>query len=298
MNTANQFKLSWRVNDNEHRQVLREFLRDKEISRLALTEIKYEGRICVNGEEVNVRYIVNEGDEVEVHFPVEKPSELLISEDIPLEIVYEDDYLLVINKQAGLNSIPSRLQPTGSIANALMYHYEKTGHVAAPHIVTRLDKETSGLMLIAKNSHVHNLFSKSQNGKQVKRQYEALVHGEILESGEVNAPIGRKDSSIIEREVREDGKQALTLFNRESYHQDKDLSRVRLELMTGRTHQIRVHMSYLGHPLIGDNLYGGSTDLINRQALHCYQISFKHPITKDELLFKIELADDLKGIIT
>lgn len=291
--------MSWKVSSAENGQILRQFLRDREISRLALTEIKHNGgKIFVNGEEVNVRYEVKAGDEVVVYFPIEKPSEHLIAENIPLEIVYEDDYSIVINKQAGINSIPSRLQPSGSLANALMYYYEQIGHTAAPHIVTRLDRDTSGLMLVAKNSHVHHLFSKSHNEKLVKRQYEAIVHGKILKSGEVDAPIGRKDTSIMEREVRSDGKYALTLYERVHYDPMLDISRVRLDLKTGRTHQIRVHMSHLGHPLIGDRMYGGSTERIDRQALHCYKISFKHPITGVEFSFEIAPAEDMQAVIS
>ncbi|UAL48663.1 RluA family pseudouridine synthase [Sutcliffiella horikoshii] len=283
-------------------KLLREFLKERQISKAALIDIKFNGgALHVNGSAVTVRYVLQEGDTVEVFFPKEEPSEDLVAEEIPLDIVYEDEYVLVVNKPAGMASIPSREHRHGTLANAVLGYYQSKGICATIHIVTRLDRDTSGLMLIAKHRHAHHLFSLQQKEFGVKRRYEALVHGEMNvdeaeASGAVDAPIGRKDSSIIEREVREDGQRAVThymvLRARESW------SHVSLRLETGRTHQIRVHMAYIGHPLLGDSLYGGSgVNGLSRQALHSCELSFFHPVEEREMTFRCTLPEDMSKVL-
>ncbi|WP_163102989.1 RluA family pseudouridine synthase [Peribacillus alkalitolerans] len=291
-----RFCLSWQVVSGESGFVLREFLKIKHISKSALTDIKFDGgTILVNGEEATVRRHLAEGDEVVIYFPLEAPSEGLIAEIFPLEILYEDDFVLIVNKPPFMNTIPSREHPTGSLANGLAGYYKEKGIGSTIHVVTRLDRDTSGLVLIAKHRHVHHLMSEQQKSGGVKRLYEAFVHGD-LENGtkKIEAPIGRRPTSIIEREVREDGQYACTFY--EVLGQYDGFSHVRLRLMTGRTHQIRVHMSYIGNPLLGDDLYGGKRDMINRQALHCQSVTFYHPFLEKELSFSIELPDDMKRI--
>ena len=294
---SSQFQMKWVVDSRGNEKLIREFLKDHEISRTALTDIKFQGGfIFVNNEEVNVRYKLNEGDQLTVIFPPENPSIGMRGEDIPLDILYEDDYLLVINKPARMNTIPSREHPNGSIANALVGYYERIGHKATSHIVTRLDRDTSGLVLIAKHRHVHHLFSMQQQSGKVKRTYEAIASGCIsVNHGTIEQPIGRKDDSIIEREVRADGQYACTQFS--VIERNQVFTRIELQLETGRTHQIRVHMSYLGHPLLGDDLYGGERTKIDRQALHCKRIKFIHPFTKDEMTFSSPLPDDMCEIL-
>jgi 23S rRNA pseudouridine1911/1915/1917 synthase len=177
-----------------------------------------------------------------------------------------------------------------------MGYYQKKGIAATSHIVTRLDRDTSGLVLIAKHRHVHHLFSKQQQSGMVKRTYEALAQGRIeQQKGTIEHRIGRKDDSIIEREVRSDGQYACTHFNVINRH--KGFTHVELQLETGRTHQIRVHMSFLGHPLLGDDLYGGDKTIIKRQALHCKKIKFTHPFSGDETIFLATLPADLDCIV-
>jgi 23S rRNA pseudouridine1911/1915/1917 synthase len=291
------FQMKWVIAESDTGKLLREFLKKEEISRTALTDIKFKGgSILVNGEEVNVRYRLATGDEVMVLFPVESPSEGLKGEEIPLTILYEDEYLLVVDKPAGMNTIPSREHPVGSLANALVGYYERSGLQATSHIVTRLDKDTSGIVLIAKHRHVHHLFSMMQRGGQVKRTYEAFAGGKFeLDSGTIKAPIGRKDDSIIEREVREDGQYACTHYQVIKKHHA--FTYLELTLETGRTHQIRVHMSYLNHPLLGDDLYGGDLSLIARQALHCKKIRFIHPFLGEEMIFIAPLPRDMGEIL-
>ena len=291
------FELSWNIAAAEEGMILREFLKSQHISKAALADIKFQGgKITVNAQEETVRYILRNGDQVTVQFPLEKCSDGLIAEDLPLNIIYEDDHVLVINKPAFMNTIPSREHPAGSIANRVAGYYSKQGIPSTVHVVTRLDRDTSGIMLIAKHRHVHHLMSEQQKRGEVKRTYVAFVHGHIAPEGKVEAPIGRKSSSIIEREVREDGQYACTLFKRLREF-DEGYSYVQLRLLTGRTHQIRVHMAHIGHPLLGDDLYGGTLERINRQALHCRQIKFVHPFTGEQMMFEAELVEDMSRLL-
>jgi 23S rRNA pseudouridine1911/1915/1917 synthase len=294
---STRFQMNWIVEAGAAGKLIREFLKEEGISRTALTDIKFQGgSILVNNEEVNVRFKLNTGDELTVIFPLENPSIGLKGEDIPFEILFEDDYLLVVNKPAGMNTIPSREHPTGSLANALVGYYERIGLRATSHIVTRLDRDTSGIVLVAKHRHLHHLFSKQQQNGQVKRTYEALTSGAIpADHGTIEQPIGRNDDSIIEREVRADGQYACTHFT--VLVRYRAFTRIELQLETGRTHQIRVHMAYLGHPLLGDDLYGGDRTKISRQALHCKKIKFVHPFIEREMTFTASLPTDMSEIL-
>lgn len=291
------FCLKWEVSKEEVGMTIKEFLKAHQISKAALTDIKFSGgKILVNAEEMNVRYSLKIGDQLSVIFPFEMPSEGLLGESIPLEIVFEDEFVLVVNKPAFMNTIPSREHPTGSLANALLGYYKEIGLIAATHIVTRLDRNTSGLVLVAKHRHVHHLLSEQQKSGLVKRTYVALVHGRLMEDvGTIKVPIGRKSDSIIEREVSDSGQYACTHFR--VLERMGRFTFVELQLETGRTHQIRVHMSYLGHPLLGDNLYGGSLDFMDRQALHCKEVGFIHPFSGREMSFEVPLAGDMEKLI-
>ena len=288
------FRLVRTASQEHERQLLRDFLQQHGISKRALTAIKYEGgRILVNGEEQTVRRMLHTGDLVEVIYPPEQISSSMKPENLPLRILYEDEFLLVTEKPAGQSTIPSREHPSGSLANALTGYYRTIGLQSAVHIVTRLDRDTSGLVLIAKHSHVHHLFSEQQKSRSIKRMYTALAEGTGLpDSGVIELPIGRKPDSIIEREVREDGQYACTRFKVAG--RSALCTLVELRLLTGRTHQIRVHLAAAGHPLAGDGLYGGSLTLIDRQALHCGSLSFIHPITGDALSFSCRLPGDIR----
>lgn len=287
----------WVVPKTCHDHLLRDFLREeKQLSRQSLTEIKRGGSLLVNGDPVTVRALLKEGDEVTVIFPPETRGQGLNSIDLPLDIIYEDEHLLVINKPANLPTIPSIYHPDRSLANAVLFHYDKNNIPCTFHAVNRLDRDTSGLLIVAKHRYAHDLLTKEQKAGKLKRTYLAIVHGHLEDnSGVINAPIGRKEESIIEREVRTDGQQAITNYKVMKRLEEETV--VELSLETGRTHQIRVHLAFLGHPLLGDDLYGGQLTKIDRQALHSYQLQFFHPLLEKELNFSIEPPPDMSNII-
>ncbi|WP_155592034.1 RluA family pseudouridine synthase [Lysinibacillus cavernae] len=282
-------------------QLLREALQEWRISKRALTAIKFDGGLLtVNGIERNVRHVLQVGDCVAVTFPPEERSDGLAIEHGDLTIVYEDDSILVLDKPAHQCTIPSREHPTNSIANLVCGYFQQQGLPSTAHIVTRLDRDTSGLLCIAKHAHIHHLTGLAQRSGEISRQYEAIVHGHVKQNFQsIDAPIGRKEDSIIEREVRVDGQYAhtdVTVLKR-FYVDDVPMTHVKIKLHTGRTHQIRVHMSYLGHPLVGDDLYGGSRHYIDRQALHCVSLSMEQPLTGVPLQFTSMLNEDMQNVL-
>lgn len=281
----------------EGSSLLREALGEWGISKRTLASVKYGGgQILVNGAEVTVRHALEKGDAVTVIFPNEEHGKGLAAEDGQLDIVYEDEALLIVEKPPVQNTIPSREHPFGSLANIVAKHFNDHGIPSTLHIATRLDRDTSGLVCIAKNRHIHHMISMQQQEKKMKRRYEALVHGHVDKAEfTITAPIGRKNTSIIEREVREDGQFAETevrvLQRLDGY------SHVTLQLNTGRTHQIRVHLTHIGHPLLGDDLYGGKRDLLDRQALHCTELELFHPVSGKKLFFSSSLNRDMQSLI-
>ncbi|AEV18307.1 RluA family pseudouridine synthase [Geobacillus sp. G4] len=291
------FTMTFSIDEQHDGKLLRQFLQENGISRTALTDIKFHGgALLVDGRPVTVRHVLRAGETLSVVFPPERTSDWMDAEAMPLDILYEDDYVLVVNKPAGLATIPSRHHPGGTLANGLLHHYRKQQLDSTVHIVTRLDRDTSGLVLVAKHRHVHHLLSALQQKGHVVRTYEAICHGVIVEDeGTIDAPIGRQSDSIIAREVREDGKPAVTHFR--VLERLYGYTYVSLRLETGRTHQIRVHLAYLGHPLAGDELYGGSREMIGRQALHSRQLSFFHPFAGRWYTCSAPLPDDMELLI-
>ena len=190
-------------------------------------------------------------------------------------------------------SIPSRNLEDESLLERINYYFKNKSINTIPHIVTRLDKNTSGLVLVAKHRHIHALFS----NLEIDKFYTALVKGKVKDNEIIEAPIRRVSSSIIEREVGEGGEFAKTEYWLDNYIVDKDISVVKLKLYTGRTHQIRVHMKYKGYPLLGDELYGGDVRNISRQALHCTNLKFIHPITDEVVNLRADLPEDMINII-
>ena len=294
-----RFKLQFKA--QKEGQMLREAIKHYGISKKGLTSIKYNGGdLLVNGESRTVRHVLKQGDDITVIFPQEQISDGLIVEYGQLNIVYEDEAFIIIDKPPFMNTIPSREHPTGSVANLLCGYFKEQGIHSTVHIVTRLDRDTSGLLCIAKHSHIHHLMGIQQKNKLIKKHYEAIVHGHVEQDfQEIIAPIGRSETSIIERVVREDGQFShtdVTVLKRGYTTQQEPVTHVRLTLHTGRTHQIRVHMAHIGHPLVGDELYGGSRIVYNRQALHCVLLEMEHPLTGDKLKIQSNI-DESMGVI-
>lgn len=290
--------MNWTIARHHEGLIIRNYLRQEhKFSKRMIKHIVHGGgEIRVNEVKQTVRYVLKAGDVLTVILPAEKKGAMMIPENIPLDIIYEDDAVLVINKPAGRATIPSYLHSSGTIANAVLAHYEKQGLPYTFHVVTRLDRNTSGAMLIAKHRWSHSILSEAQKNGNVTRAYYAIIEGHLQQKkGTINAPIARKEGSIIERTVTNQGKKAITHYTVLKESGNHTLVDVHLE--TGRTHQIRVHFSHIGHPLAGDDLYGGMTSSIDRQALHCHHLSFAHPITGERIHFSVEKADDLKDII-
>ncbi|WP_431800138.1 RluA family pseudouridine synthase [Halobacillus andaensis] len=258
---------------------LKDFLRKRAgFSAVLYKHVKAEGEFEVNGVKVPHWTTLQAGDELRIVFPEEKRGAVLEGEDIPLQIIYEDDDILVLHKPSGIEVSPRPNHPKGSIAQGLVHHYNQQGLPYTVHIVTRLDRYTSGLMLVAKHKYCHSLLTTRQD--EVERKYTALVEGKFRgkkeKSGKVEAPIRRKPGSIIEREVHPEGKQAVTEYR--LIKSGKHYSWLECKLLTGRTHQIRVHLSSIGLPLAGDTLYGGKhSGPFDYQALHCHELVLRHP---------------------
>ncbi|WP_075441950.1 RluA family pseudouridine synthase [Selenomonas ruminantium] len=264
------------------------------ISNTIWKRIKHSGTFRVNGELVNAaRTELKTGDIVT--YDILRPSNIT-AEDLPLDIRYEDDWLLVINKPAGQLVHPTTQEAHGTLANAVLFHYAQQGEAHAYHPVHRLDRETSGLVLIAKQPQIQYKLS-PKGVKTFHREYLALIPGELTPpAGTVDAPIARALPSIILRKVAPDGQFARTHY--ETIRTNHERSLVHLTLETGRTHQIRVHMAHLGHPLLGDDLYGGTRELINRQALHACRLSFTHPMTGQAICIEAPLPADMQRIVS
>lgn len=274
------------------------FLRQQDISRGLLAKIKYKGGgIWVNGRAENAIYQLAVGDVVAVEIPTEAPFETLEAIPRDLKIVYEDDHFLVIDKPFGYASIPSSIH-SNTMANFVKHYLVSQNYPNQQvHIVTRLDRDTSGLMLFAKHGYAHARLDKQLQTKAIQKRYYALVAGsdDLPDEGEIFAPIARDEDSIITRRVHESGKPAHTSYKVVGRYGDIKL--VDILLHTGRTHQIRVHFSHIGQPLLGDDLYGGSLERgIGRQALHCHLLSFYNPFTKKQLTLTSDLTADMKKV--
>lgn len=267
-------------------------LRDKlHISARLLTRLKMNEKILVNGTPVFSSHIVHLGDKVEVYIDFEEEDNIL-PEEMQLDILYEDDYIIAVNKPAGVVVHPSSYHPNGTLANGIKFYLNNKKKIRA---INRLDRDTSGIVLFAKNEYIQELMIQS---KVIRKEYLAIVTG-VMKSkkGIIDLPIARKEGSIMEREVNLDGQKAITYYDVISESSDKSLSLVHIELATGRTHQIRVHFAYFENYILGDSLYGKETKIINRQSLHAWRVSFSHPITKKDITIEAPLFDDMKNVI-
>lgn len=291
------YQVDFTVEPGEGSKLLRSYLTGKkQLSEKALKRIKREGKVFVNGMPVLLNSTVYEGDKILLIYPPEKKSEYLVPEDIPIHIVYEDPDILVLDKQAGICVHPTKNYPGKTLANGVMFHWQMTGEDSSLHFVNRLDKNTTGLILVAKSTYGAQQLFRQQTQGIIKRSYLALVVGEIPgESGTVDLPIAREDKPTIKRIITQEGQPSVTYYSVKKRLPGYTL--LELQLETGRTHQIRIHLSHLGYPVLGDTLYGGGTELIDRQFLHAFRLSFYHPVRQKEMIFTSHLPEELAAVL-
>ena len=281
-------------------QQLKYFLKEQGISKGLLAKIKFQGgQIAVNGRIENVLYQLKAQDVVQITIPDEGEHETVLLDETPIDIVYEDAHILVVNKPANVASIPAQYHPNGTMANRVKAYYKRQNYAnQVIHVVTRLDRDTSGLMVFAKHGFAHAKLDVQLRNKQFVKRYQALVTGEIAQLQNhafIDLPIARDYDSLLKRKIDDSGKQAKTEYWLEK--QNQELALVDIQLHTGRTHQIRVHFAAIGCPLRGDELYGGLVDeTMNRQALHCYELQFRHPFTQEVLHFTQALPKDMADL--
>ncbi|CAK7021618.1 RNA pseudouridine synthase [Tissierella sp. P1] len=272
-----------------------------EISRSYIQKLIKEDLVYVNDKHVKSSYLVKEGDYIKVNLPEPKILEI-IPEDIPIDIVYEDEDVAIINKPQDMVVHPAPGNYTGTLVNALLFHIDNLSSINGiirPGIVHRLDKDTSGLLIIAKNDKAHRILSESLKERNVKRVYISLVHGILSDNeGTVNAPIGRHGTDRKKMTVtQKNSKEAITHYKVLERYDNYSLVEVNLE--TGRTHQIRVHMAYINHPVVGDPVYSkGKNEFgLDKQMLHAYKLGFSHPSTGEHMEFQIDLPEYFKNIL-
>lgn len=274
-----------------------QFLRRRGYSCQNLTQLKkMPESILINGVWSYMRTPLSAGDTLTVHIRETESSPNIPPVDLPLCIVYEDEDIIVVNKPTGMPVHPSLNNYRNSLANALMYYYQQQGKPFIFRCTNRLDRDTSGLTVIAKHMVSSSILSAMTARHKIRREYLAIVRGHVTPpSGTIDAPIGRAGTPLIERRIDfEHGERAVTHYR--VVKEKNGHSLVSLVLETGRTHQIRVHMKYLGFPLVGDYLYNPDMEYIQRQALHSHSLAFRHPITGEDLKFTAELPEDMLRI--
>lgn len=285
-------KLTYQVKNNNKtiNQILQTEL--KISSRLLYKLIKMQ-KILLNNKICDTRSITNAGDIITIDFNYEEDNSNIVPTQMNLDIVFEDDWLLIINKPAGIAIHPSILHYSDSLCNGIRFYFDKIGLKKKVRPVNRLDLNTSGLVVFAKCEYIQECLISQMKNNEFKKEYLAVCNGIFDKKfGTISLPIARKENSIIERCISEDGQPSITHY--EVLKDFDNYSLVKCSLETGRTHQIRVHMAAIGHPLIGDDLYGSISDLIDRQALHCYNLQFIHPVNNNVLNFYGELPIDFK----
>jgi len=278
-------------NDKTVKEILSENLN---FSRRLSKKLELSGKITLNNKEIKLNKSVFIGDVLTVEFKDEEDEYNAVN--IPIDILYEDTELLVVDKPPYIVVHPTKSHQDNTIANGVAYYFKEKGIQKKVRLVNRLDMNTSGIVIIAKNPYVHNELSNQMKSNTVEKYYYAIVEG-LLErdEGTINEPIARLNPEDIIRVVDISGKECITHYEVVRRLVNKTL--VKLKLDTGRTHQIRVHMKYIGHPILGDTLYGNESDLIGRQALHCCEMKFIHPITGEKMIIKSPMPEDMERAI-
>ncbi len=285
--------LTYTITPQEDGMQVLEFLRSKGFSRHILTSMKPDKEaLLVNGMRAGGRSILKEGDHFRVRVMETGSMEGIVPAPLPLDILYEDEDILVLNKPADMPVHPSIGNYTNTLANAAAFYFQQKGMLCPFRCINRLDRDTSGALILAKNALSAAILSAQMRNREIRRTYLAVVCGVTPPSGTVSAPIGRVSDSVIQRQVDpEHGESAVTHYERLAVRNDHSLLEIHLE--TGRTHQIRVHMGYIGHPLPADYLYHPVYDHFKRQPLHSFQLNFRHPLTGKDLCFTAPVPKDM-----
>ena len=288
--------LEYTVIDNKYKNINQILQNELNLSNRLLHKVISNNLVLLNNKNVDTRSSVSVGDYIKVDLNYEENSDNVVPTQIKLDIVYEDDWLLIINKPAGIAVHPSILHFDTTLSNGVKFYFNEIGLKKKIRPVNRLDLNTSGLIIFAKNEYIQESLIQQMDNHIFQKEYFAVVSGILeIKNGTINLLIGRKENSIIERCVCTNGQPSITNYT--VIKEFNNMSLVKCNLQTGRTHQIRVHFSSIGHPLIGDSLYGSPSKLINRQALHCCHISFYHPILKSTLNFISDLPEDIKELV-
>ncbi len=288
--------LEYKITNNKYDNIKQILKEEFHISDRLLKKLKLNHQIFLNYIPVNINYSdLKIGDFISIVLDFEEEYDNIVPLESNLNIIYEDNYLLVVNKPSNMPVHPSCNHFEDSLSNIVKYYFDCIGLKRKIRIVNRLDKDTSGIVIFAKNEYIQEALIQQMKNNTFKKEYLAILNG-ILEKNSdiISAPIARKENSIIERCVNfETGDIAITHYDLIKTIDNK-YSLVHFVLETGRTHQIRVHSAYIGHPILGDTLYGSSSTLINRQALHAQKVSFIHPITKKIIILEAPLPEDMR----
>lgn len=287
-------RLVYLVEAGEGGRSIKEILKGKlSFSSRLLTKIKQGRNVLVNGQYRKYHEEVSAGDIIEVF--MDEPPNQFLPQNIPFEVLYEDVDLIIVNKQPGIVSHPTKSHPINTMANGAAYYLQQRGSSCRIRFVNRLDMDTSGLLIIAKNPYAHHIMSEQMKKDQVRKKYITFVEGRVQEeSGTISAPIYRPSEDAICRVVDERGQASITKYR--VMERFLGATMLEIELLTGRTHQIRVHMSHIGHPIIGDTLYGKESPLINRQALQAYRLEFLQPRYRKPVYVRVLLAEDMEAL--
>lgn len=288
--------LEYKITAQDNGVTISEYLKKQGFSHAVIVQLKkIPESILLNGKWEYMGTRLNDGDCLFIHFEETDGSENIVATNLPLSICYEDEDILVVNKPADMPIHPSINNYDNTLANAVCHYYQTQGIPYTFRCVNRLDRDTTGLTILAKHLISSAILNSEVSVRGISREYLAIVKGFTEDEGTVNAPIGRKEGSTIERQIDVlHGETAITHYKRLAYQDG--LSLISLKLETGRTHQIRVHMKSIGHPLIGDFLYNPDFTKINRQALHSYRLRFTHPVTKKPLVFTAPLPEDMQAL--
>ena len=286
----------YHITTEDHDKTISSFLMERGYSSQNLKDLKKQpGSILLNDEWVYMNRSVQAGDELRVIVQEAGSSEHIPPVEISLDIVWEDEDILIVNKPGHMPVHPSQNHHEDTLANGVAYYYASMGQEYVFRCMNRLDRETSGLVLLAKHMVSGAMLSRMVMRHEIDKEYVAYVEGRIPQEGCIDRPIGRVPGSTIERRVDElHGERAVTHYRRLAYDPDRDYSTVLCHLETGRTHQIRVHMASIGHPLLGDGIYNPENHQTVRQALHCRRIRFRHPITGAIIDVSGEMPADLR----